>query len=164
MAKYIELTQGYRTLVDDEDYEELSKHKWYARLSGEDHYAARNINIDGAPATLYMHRHILGMTSGNPLRVDHINCNTLDNRRENLRPVTHAQNLQNRKGATRASKTGVRGVVFDRGKFVAYVQRGRIHRYLGRFKTLDEASQAAADARAALFTHSSEGGRDGRTA
>jgi hypothetical protein len=44
------------------------------------------------------------------MSIDHINHNTLDNRKANLRIVTHQQNNTNRNGAYSTSKTGIRGV------------------------------------------------------
>ena len=86
------------TLVDDEHYEELSKYKWKAKPNGgcNNFYAVRNVkNKDGVCSLLRMHRVVLGY-EGN-LDVDHINKNSLDNRRDNLRVVSQSINLQNMK-------------------------------------------------------------------
>lgn len=82
----IPLTQGRVTIVDDEDYKELSKHKWYYNQG----YAVRQVREE----KLLMHREILGESVG--IETDHIDGNRLNNTRANLRSCTHAQNQQNR--------------------------------------------------------------------
>lgn len=100
MSKEIPLTQGYVAIVDDEDYEELSKYKWYVSQTPSGNKAARSTN----PGTVLMHRAIMNAPDG--MDVDHINHDTLDNRRStNLRVCTRRQNLGNmRKKAGCTSK------------------------------------------------------------
>jgi hypothetical protein len=85
------------------------------------------------------------------MHVDHINGNTLDNRRENLRSVTHAQNLMNQK-LSRANKSGFKGVSMDRssGKWRAHITKDGIVRQLGYFPTPELAHEAYCTA-AAIF-------------
>lgn len=78
----ISLTKGYSVIVDDADYEYLSQWKWHYN-SG---YAERKEN----GKHIRMHRQLC---SGDI--IDHIKGNTLDNRRENLRPATKSQNAMN---------------------------------------------------------------------
>lgn len=95
--KTIPLTQGKVALVDDEDYSELSKHRWYANKFRNTYYAVRNLptNLESHKnMSQLMHIAIVGTPRG--MQTDHINGNGLDNRRCNLRVVTHRQNLQNR--------------------------------------------------------------------
>jgi hypothetical protein len=76
--------------VDDEDFERLSKFKWYERNG----YAFRYIYIsEGKGRTEYMHRNV--MKPEGKLRVDHIDHDRLNNQKVNLRSITHAQNLAN---------------------------------------------------------------------
>jgi len=91
--KTIELTKGKFTMVDDDDFEELNQHKWYANKMGNILYAVRNIETPKR-AKIYMHRSIMNTPNG--LQTDHINGNGLDNRKENLRAVTARQNTQNK--------------------------------------------------------------------
>jgi hypothetical protein len=91
MTKEIELTQGYITLVDDEDFEELNKHSWYIKRSANIVYAMSKIN---KKPTL-MHRLLMKFPEG--MCVDHINHNGIDNRKCNLRICTVAQNAMNTK-------------------------------------------------------------------
>lgn len=94
-------------LVDDEDFEELSKHNWAVG----DGYAIRSIRIAGKSYTLSMHRYLLPPPDG--MFIDHINRNKLDNRRNNLRICTKSQNNTNRE-APANNTSGYKGVSFHR--------------------------------------------------
>jgi hypothetical protein len=103
-----------------------------------------------------MHRLIVAAPAG--LEVDHINGNRLDNRRENLRLVTHAENLQNRRGAASHNATSIRGVVYDRNKrkYRAQIMRGGKRLHLGWFSSPSEAETAVVEGRRLHMTHSAE--------
>lgn len=94
--KVIELTQGYITVVSNEDYKKLNKYSWRVTRSGGKNrkkgepYACTTIK----GKKVYLHRLIMGNPDG--LVVDHLNQQTLDNRRENLQVVTQKENLANR--------------------------------------------------------------------
>jgi len=100
--KTIPLTQGKVAIVDDDDFDWLNQVKWYAKITGNGTriYAARFKRIDGQPTTIYMHRAILAGDLDHAeldgQEADHINKNTLDNRRENLRACSKNENLRNR--------------------------------------------------------------------
>jgi len=103
--KIIKLTQGKEVNVDLEDYEELSKYKWhYNEKKIGCGYAQRSKHVNLGKnkygcETIYMHREILKTNK----QVDHINNNTLDNRRCNLRECTQLENTRNtssRKGSS----------------------------------------------------------------
>lgn len=94
--KQISLTQGKTTLVDDDMFEELSKHKWYAHLEHKIWYAARGTEIKDKKTLIYIHRAIMNAQAGQ--QIDHRNNDGLDNRRCNLRFCTRSQNQQNGRG------------------------------------------------------------------
>jgi AP2 domain len=83
-----------------------------------------------------MHKLITGYA-----QTDHINHDGLDNTRANLRPVTAAQNAQNKRpqegGASR-----YRGVTWDRGKWRAVIHLNRVPRHLGSFDREEDAADA----------------------
>lgn len=139
--------------VDEADFEEVNRRTWYL-CNG---YARTDIWEAGKRRHVYMHRMILGTE----LHVDHKNGDKLDNQRDNLRPVTRSQNLQNRRGATKQSATRTRGVYVDKRDGAIYarcVVNGKSVN-LGRFPSIDKANEAVAFARSSLMTHSPECGR-----
>jgi hypothetical protein len=96
--KEIKLTKGKTAIVDDEDFDRLSQYKWQFAVIG---YARRTVYVKGKKGrqTLYMHRDILATPSD--MFTDHINGNRLDNRKENLRVCTQAENNRNRRYGNR---------------------------------------------------------------
>jgi hypothetical protein len=107
-VKEIILTQGQITLVDDEDYEELNKLKWFVVKNKGVYYAARKINLHGMRRILFMHRVIMQTPEG--FYTDHINHNSLDNRRCNLRQCTIAENQHNQRIRTSTKTSKYKGV------------------------------------------------------
>jgi hypothetical protein len=91
-VKKILLTQGYSALVDDEDCDELSKHRWHILKLHKSIYAVRR-GKKGETTTVRMHLQIMRAMPGQML--DHINGNGIDNRKINLRFCTHSQNHAN---------------------------------------------------------------------
>jgi hypothetical protein len=74
------------------------------------------------------------------MMVDHINHDTLDNRRFNLRVCTKTQNQFNAK-LRRDSTSGYKGVGFHKvtQKWMAYIRANNVQYHLGLFKTIREA-------------------------
>jgi len=136
MSKIIPLTQGKVAIVDDEDYEYLNQFKWYARKHRNTFYAARNIYRNGKQTVLSMHTAVMGRKKG--LEIDHINGNGLDNRRSNLRFVTHRQNLQNRHTAKTSKYPGVNWSKIAH-KWRAYIEINGKQIHLGYFNNEYEA-------------------------
>ena len=97
-CRLIPLSRDLWAIVDEADYVWLSQYKWFALFAKHTgaYYAARKEKE--TRELIRMHRQILGLELGNPLEGDHIYpFNTLDNRRKNLRIVTPAQQLLNRR-------------------------------------------------------------------
>jgi hypothetical protein len=89
--------------------------------------------------------------------IDHINGDRSDNRWDNLREATAAENLHNMK--TPASNTsGLRGATWDKrlGKWHAQIRANNIRRHLGYFDTKEEAHAAYVAAKAVLHPFSPE--------
>ncbi len=131
--KTISLTQGKEALVDDSDFVRLSKFKWYAYKSRGVWYAGRTLyRLDKTSYILQMHVLIIGKIEG--LEIDHINRNGLDNRRSNLRHVTHSINCRNRRKLSKASSKHI-GVSWDGklGKWRAYIKVNQNLIHLGLY-------------------------------
>src|SRR5689334_23622447 len=96
-------------LVDDEDYEALSRFKWHLSIGGYNRMSrgvTRSVRHAGKSSSVRMHRQILALPSEDHHVVDHINGNALDNRRANLRVCSQRQNLWNRKMKAGGGQTG----------------------------------------------------------
>src|SRR6185312_4468108 len=87
---------GAQVRVDDADAGFLRQWAWQIQTVGTLQYARRSTGPSGT--TIYMHRSIMDAPNG--MVVDHIDGDGLNNRRENLRIVTHGQNLWNRRSKT----------------------------------------------------------------
>jgi hypothetical protein len=137
--KTIQLSRGKEALVDDEDFEKLSQHKWYFHRSG---YAVRNVRVaNGKQYQQFMHRVILGLEKGSSLMGDHINQNKLDNRRSNLRAATRQGNSQNRSKLS-SNTSGYVGVAQKGKKWRAYIRDGCKQKTIGTYDTAEQASEA----------------------
>lgn len=141
--KTVQLTKGYVSLVDDEDYDRVTEAgPWHARVDIHTVYAENG-------SSQAMHRFILGITDPK-VEVDHRWGNGLDNQRANLRTATRTQNAQNRLKNKGHLYKGVTWNVKDQ-KWRAQIRALGKKIYLGSFNTALEAA-AAYDA-AALKYH-----------
>lgn len=129
----IELTKGKFAIVDDSDWYLLSSSSWSYSKSG---YAVAKVN----KKIVFMHRIIMGEPN---CSVDHINGNTLDNRRNNLRLASHSQNTKNRK-KTKNRSSKFKGVDFQKrsGTWRARIKVEYRSIYLGQFSSEVEAARA----------------------
>lgn len=94
--KEIILTQGYKALIDDEDFEVINKFKWsYLESQSGNQYAHCHSLGDKNRKTIRMHRLIMKAPKGK--EVDHINGDGLDNRKLNLRICNRNENQKNQK-------------------------------------------------------------------
>jgi len=138
---YIPLSRGQRALVNCDDVDKLYPLKrWCANwMECDGYYAVRSyIKTDGTRTTQSMHRELMGLIPGDSSWIDHINHNTLDNRRKNLRICTPRQNAENR---IKQSKYGI-GVRKRCGRYRAVVKSNG-HMYVtSTFGTPEEAQQA----------------------
>lgn len=101
MTKQITLTRGKVALVDDADYDWLNKYKWHACGPARLLYATRlagyknDLDKRGYRKMIKRGMHVEIMKPEPGMFVDHINRNSLDNRRANLRLCTKADNCRN---------------------------------------------------------------------
>ena len=135
----IPLTQGKFATVSSEDYKYLMQWKWaYNGI-----YAIRGRTTATEKFTVYMHRGIL-VRMGNYVfaNTDHINRNTLDNRRCNLRPATASQNAHNR-GKRSSNTSGYIGVSWSKDckKWEAQSTTSGEYTHLGYFDDPKDAAR-----------------------
>jgi hypothetical protein len=142
--RYIALTRGKFAIVDADDYERLSQYRWFALYTKWGFYAARNSRKDesGKRHTILMHREILGVPHG--FLVDHVNNNSLDDRKSNLRPATPSQNICNRRLSKAGCSSKYRGVFWYKRakKWCAAINHERKYIRLGLFSSEIEAAKA----------------------
>jgi len=148
----IPLTQNQVALIDDEDFELVSKYKWYALWDPhmKSFYAVTNIRKPDEKRTgLKMHRLIMNAQPCE--QVDHIHRFTLDNRKSELRLCTNGQNARN-KGAPANNTSGFKGVSWDKRdqKWRAQIQIGGKKKNLGLYDAPEFAHEAYCTASARL--------------
>ncbi len=130
--KYIPITKGKRTMVDDVDFNYLSQFKWHHAGKG---YAARRNRGGKDNHLIYMHRELTNAPEG--MVVDHINQNKLDNRKVNLRVVENWVNLHNH-----SRKVGAAYHKAAR-KWESYVSIRGGKKHLGLYPTKKEAMKVS---------------------
>ena len=134
----IRLSKGKVALVDDADHEWLSKLSWHVDYSGKRPYAVHRAYPDLRRVS--MHRLIMGFPEG--LTIDHIDGDSLNNCRSNLRVCTVAENVRNKSPANKRQFKGTCPHYrpgFWRASICAH---GVIHRLHGPYDTEEAAARA----------------------
>jgi hypothetical protein len=130
----IVLGKGKVSVVDDEDYEYLSKYKWRLTSKG---YACRTYMENGKQKYILMHREIMRVEKeGRKLLVDHKDHNILNNSKENLRLCSTSQNACNTTKKLSSNFTsGFKGVSWDKQykKWAACIKVNGKSKRIGRF-------------------------------
>lgn len=141
--RYVEVSGGKQlAMVSDEDFERVSALKWLLKPSGlylKNNYAQYLFYEGKIRKGLLLHRFILNPKNGEI--IDHIDGNGLNCQRENLRIVTHSQNMCNRR-PTKFSSSKYKGVYMckTRKLWCAQIMINKKQKNLGRFKTEKEAA------------------------
>lgn len=94
-----------RALIDKEDMHRVSFHKWHITKG----YACSS--KAGELKGMYLHCFIMGGEKGDLF--DHIDRNSLDNRKINLRPCTVQQNSMNQ-GLSKRNTSGIIGISYSK--------------------------------------------------
>lgn len=131
-VQYRELEiKTHRVIVDNDDnddFEKINNLTWTPVKKGKNYYFVNNYKT-----RKYLHQVILGKEEGSV--IDHINQNTLDNRKENLRHVDKRMNALNISVPNSNNTSGYTGVSWDKVK-KKWVARRRIngkYKFLGYF-------------------------------
>jgi hypothetical protein len=132
----IPLTQGQVALIDDEDYPYLAKYSWKTHKDHNIYYARGIIN----GKRVLMHRIITQAQRG--IHIDHINGNGLDNRKNNLRVASGAENQRNQH--TTRGKSKYKGVCWNKNssKWQAKISFNNKDIHIGYFKEEEDAANA----------------------
>ena len=152
----------YEMLIDTEDIKLIDERiKNTIQIVNSGHktivkYAASFYHQNNKKHRILIHRAI--MNAPKNLVVDHINRNTLDNRKSNLRLVTPAENCQNRGYKSNTTSSGYRGVSWHikQKKYVAHVRLNGIRYNLGSFDNEKEAALVVQEWRMKNMPYSQE--------
>jgi hypothetical protein len=155
MSKLIPVGRSKNAIVDDEDYDVLSKYKWaHYKKKNSEGYAKRHIYANGKRTTMLMHRELILAKNGDI--VDHVDMNGLNNTKANLRICNNGQNAHNSKIYS-TNTSGYKGVTYNRDRkgerkyIVAYISYNDSLLYLGRYKTEQLAAVAYDEKAVELF-------------
>lgn len=112
--KLIPVYNHQPALVDDEDFERVSKFTW--RFNKKTGYIITNLKrrINGSRPSLLLHRLVLNAPKG--IECDHRNRDKFDNQKSNLRLTAHAGNMQNRAKNNAKCLSKFKGVTFATGR------------------------------------------------
>lgn len=134
--KEIPLTQNRVAMVDDSDFDRVSRHKWFAVDDGYNVYAARKTLSKQVRMQNFL------MKPPNGCIIDHRDGNGLNNQRANLRICLHRENMRNLK-MRKSNRSGFKGVSWKKKnkKWVAQIAVGGVL-YLGLFDDKKEAAKA----------------------
>jgi len=140
-----------RAIVDDEDFDKLSQFSWHEvkrSKKSKNIYAGVVLKIGagkGDKIRTTMHRMVLNLKPGEVC--DHINGNGLDNRKENLRKCTHAENIRNQARRRHSEMSPYKGVrkypTKKRGVlWMAYITAEKKRNLIGFYDSAESAARA----------------------
>ncbi|HNX82743.1 MAG TPA: HNH endonuclease [Candidatus Omnitrophota bacterium] len=125
----------HRVEIDKADEEKILSMHWCISKKSSGHYVVNR------KTGVYLHRFIMKAEKGQT--VDHINHNTLDNRKSNLRICSHAENTRNRKGKNKNNTSGLKGVFWIKSAKLwrAQIKVNNVIKYLGYYKNALDAAK-----------------------
>lgn len=146
---YVPLTRGRTAIIDAADVPLVDGVLWTCRATRHNFYAVRLVQDGSKRKLICMHRLI--MNAPPSMLVDHINADSLDNRRSNLRLATNTENTRNQRRNIR-NTSGLKGVSWQNSnrKWRAQIKVNGQRKYLGSFARPEDAHRAYCEA-AALY-------------
>lgn len=137
--KEIPLTKGKAAIVDDDDFESISRLKWHC---DKNNYAVRRSRRGTGRETTRMARLI--MKAPREVEVDHVDGNPLNNQKSNLRLCSHMENCHNQRNYRKRKSSRYKGVDFNKalGKWQARIGVNQQQLYLGVFDSEVDAASA----------------------
>lgn len=134
--KLLKITDDVYAKIDTRDYEKCRQYNWWLRRADKYTYPMTTIGRK----SVGLHRVVLGLENApKTTYIDHINGDMLDNRRENLRVCTNAQNQWNvpKKSTSKQKYKGIRETKY--GTYEVRIRHLGKRLYLGTYKTEIEA-------------------------
>jgi len=128
-------------VLDKSDLLLFASYAWYTIKKHKTYYLVRN----GETGIIQFHREIFNGLISKGLEVDHINGNGLDNRKENLRIVSHQINQNNQKNRDIKGTSKYLYVHWrpDRNRWCAMIAWNKKTKNLGLFTNEQEAAMVA---------------------
>ena len=143
----IPLSNGQFAIFDIDDYDLVVKYTWCAvwnKYTNSYYAQTQTVGYSGKVGSVHMQRIIMDAPKG--MVVDHINHDTLDNRRCNLRLATKSENMMNRR-SFKSNASGLKGVYKkSKNKWYSKIKVNGEEFLLGTFDTPEEASAAYCEA------------------
>jgi len=139
----LQLSKGLFTIIDEDEYERVGRFQWHAMPTRNTYYATRHLPCaeDAKSRKVLIHRIIMNIYDPK-IEVDHRDGNGLNNRKANLRVVTHAQNLLNRRSVSGTSRFKGASFSKSKNKWRSYISINKKPTHLGYFDTEKEAARA----------------------
>ena len=136
--------QGISFAIDEQDYETYVTQmpSWFLSGAKNNYATADWTNCPGGRRKVRLHRFLLMGTDDDPLKVvDHINGDTLDNRRCNLRILSKGANVAHRANLNTNNISGTRGVYWceTNKRWIACIQHNECVWWKQSFQDKDEA-------------------------
>lgn len=165
--KYIETDNCYeiqisdkKVLIDKEDYDKVCKYKWNLHSDSTNIYvrAYKRYKENGVKEYIFLHNLVMD-NKEKLLVVDHIDGNTLNNKKSNLRLCTQKNNEINKK-IQKNNKSGHKGVWYSslERKWKAYITYNNKRIHLGTFINKNEAIKVREEAENKYFKNFNRGG------
>lgn len=128
------------TYFDKEDLEKVQKKHWRASHKKNKIYLCTGKSGNSECPLTYLHNYLMGYTPQPKIEIDHIDGNSCNNRKSNLRLVTRQANIDNTK-ARIDNKIGIRGVckINKTGKYKCDSSYHGQRFYFRDWKTVEEA-------------------------
>jgi hypothetical protein len=130
----LERSRELGIIVDEEDEWLLSAFTWRFK----DGYVTTNLWHQSYMLTAFLHHYIVGQPIHDRVDIDHVDRNTLNNRRSNLEYKSHARNNQNSTPVEEASNISVTPY----GRYQVLIQRDGTRYHVGVYATEAEARDA----------------------
>lgn len=134
----------HNVLLDDDDYEWAKEYYWQAVVNRRNDelyiYRSRLMSDTKGSSKIAMHREIMDRAGHFDLteqhkQIDHLNLNTLDNRKSNLRVCNFSGNSTNRRKQNGNFTSEYKGVCWykTKGMYRSYIRCNGKRQYLGYY-------------------------------